>query len=395
MSRKLNAFIAVLVLTAGLAGAQESPSPALGFRREFARSSLSGKLQLLRDAAAANDASLAGLFGQALDFSLQNAELLRDDAEMVELSALAAEGLAAQGDVSSVSGLWRVFMAYRDARTRGAVLKALAVLGKDNGQIVENLNQYLGNQNNVYRTGMAPDMATLSACIATIGALGDSSSFPVLFQTMIAGYPDSVVREADAALRSIRGDDKKYLIDVVRRNPPAEKLAAFNAGQRNDAFNPAARGELAEAALEIALGLFPADPAEAAAVDNLRYAAVRVLTVQRWTRATTLAIKQFYRVQTDFGAGLVDKEIFLEAIRCLGAMASSEAAQALSLQLGLINSDMERTKAFDAEILGAVIIALGDIGDKVAFDYLLYIGYLPYPDAVKTAAREALNRLKW
>jgi hypothetical protein len=76
-------------------------------------------------------------------------------------------------------------------------------------------------------------------------------------------------------------------------------------------------------------------------------------------------------------------------------MGTSEAAQALSLQLGLINSTMERTREFDEELLISVIEALGNIGDKVAFDYLLYIGYLPYPDSVQTAARDAMNRLKW
>jgi hypothetical protein len=76
-------------------------------------------------------------------------------------------------------------------------------------------------------------------------------------------------------------------------------------------------------------------------------------------------------------------------------MGTSEAAQALALQLGLINSQMEKDKTFDQDILMAVISALGNIGDKVAFDYLLYIGYLPYPDDIQKAAREAMNRLKW
>jgi hypothetical protein len=76
-------------------------------------------------------------------------------------------------------------------------------------------------------------------------------------------------------------------------------------------------------------------------------------------------------------------------------MDSAEAAQTLALQLGLFNSQMERTGEFDADILISVINALGELGDKIAFDYLLYIGYLSYPEAVQSAARDALNRLKW
>jgi hypothetical protein len=38
---------------------------------------------------------------------------------------------------------------------------------------------------------------------------------------------------------------------------------------------------------------------------------------------------------------------------------------------------------------------LGDLGDKTAFDYLLYVGYLSYPETVKKASRDALARLAW
>ena len=43
----------------------------------------------------------------------------------------------------------------------------------------------------------------------------------------------------------------------------------------------------------------------------------------------------------------------------------------------------------------ALIQALGDLGDKTAFDYLLYVGYLEYPESVKKASRDALARLQW
>ena len=326
---------------------------------------------------------------------MQNADLLKDDPALLELAAVAARGVGNAGLIRAVQPLWRVFMAYRDSTTRVAVLSSLSALGKGDGQVVENINQYLANQNNVYRSGMAPDLDTLSACIEALAILGDGSSFPVLFSSMIAGYPDKIAKQATDALRSIRGDYKKYLIDVMKKNSSEEKLAAFRAGKDNETFNAAARGELAEAALEITLSLYPANPGELAAVETLRYEAVKELTAQKWTRATSLAIKHFYRVQTDYGKELASKVHFIEAIECLGAMSSSEAAQVLSLQLGILNSEQERTKTSDPDILFAVIAALGNLGDKVAFDYLLYIGYLPYPDDVKAAAREALNRLKW
>ena len=43
----------------------------------------------------------------------------------------------------------------------------------------------------------------------------------------------------------------------------------------------------------------------------------------------------------------------------------------------------------------SVIKALGGLGDKAAFDYLLYATYLDYPSDVTDAARLALAKLKW
>ena len=392
--RTLSVFLLFLVVARG-GEAQDAESVTLSYQRNFVRSGIDVKLDILREAEASAIQGLGPLYELALEFVLQNAELLRDDQALIDLATEAARGVGSTTHTRAVSPLWRVFMAFRDSRTRVAVLGSLAVLGKGDGQLVENLNQNLANQNNVYKAGIAPDEETLSACIAALAALGDGSSFPVLFSAMIAGYPQRIAGQAAEALKSIRGDYKKYLIDVMRKNPPAEKLLAFKAGTANDDFNEAARGELAEAAVEITLGLHPTDSQELEAVQELRYEAILELTAQRWTRATALAIKHFYRVQTDYGQGLAPKDRFIEAIACLGSLASGESAQALSLQLGLLNAEMEQKRNFDADILFAVIDALGSIGDKVAFDYLLYIGYLPYPDDVKAAARDALNRLKW
>ena len=41
-----------------------------------------------------------------------------------------------------------------------------------------------------------------------------------------------------------------------------------------------------------------------------------------------------------------------------------------------------------------MMVNIGIIGDAIAFDHLLYSGYLDYPASVKRAAREALNNLK-
>jgi HEAT repeat protein len=230
-----------------------------------------------------------------------------------------------------------------------------------------------------------------SAAINAIGNIGDKSSYPVLFTVLLLGYPsDSVPQAAASALDKIQGDYQQFLLDIIQKNAFSEKLTAFNLGAYNERFSVSDRGNLAQMALNASV-----DVENDVTASELRFSAVRLLTELKWNRAAHLAIKHFYRVQTDYSNGFATKDRFIEAIACLGAMESSEAAQVLSIQLGLLNSQTEQSGSFDEAVMLAAINALGNIGDKTAFDYLLYIGYLSYPDRIQSAAKEALAKLKW
>jgi hypothetical protein len=389
------------LLSAGLLSAQE---PILNaYQRSFVRADLADKAEVLRDAATDERAPefMGALCDFALRFSLRNAEIFRDDPDMIALTALAAAGAGGAGHAASADVLWEIFLSYRDSLTRVEALNALAALGRQNkdfaaaGTLTGNLSQFLMNQNNLYRSGIEPDYPVLSACITTLGALGDAGAYPVLFTALVSNYPASITRDITRALDSVRGDYDQFLLGVIKNNPPAEKLAAFRAGAHNTVLTDAQRGELAETALRTGLEFLAANAESAAAISELRYQAAAVLTELKWTGAVDLAIRHFYQVQTDYGNGSVPKELFLSAITCLGAMGSSGAAQVLALQLGYLNSRMERSGSFDEALILEVVNALGEIGDKAAFDSLLYISYLNYPEQIRAAARNALNRLKW
>jgi HEAT repeat protein len=369
----------------------------LSYQLNFVRANLSTKASILQDALKDDRSGefIGQLYEIALNFIHQNGELFRNDPEMITLAGVACRGAGKAGYKSSAETLWKVFTAYHDSLTRVEALNALAVLGKGNVPVVENINRYLTERNNFFRSGIAPDLPSLSAAIFALGRLGDKSSFPVLFSAMTAGYSAGISDEAAYALTMIDGDYKHFLVDAIKKNTPAEKLAAFKAGLNNKRFTDNERAELAETALEISLEDHAGGQENEDALRSLRYLSIPVLTELQWTRATALVIKHYYRVQTDYGEGNADKAHFLEAIHCLGAMGSSEAAQVLALQLGFFNSQTERNGGVDEQIALAVINSLGEIGDKTAFDYLLYIGYLSYPDTIQLAAKEALNRLKW
>ena len=361
----------------------------------FSRADLSAKTGVLRDASADSNAheTIGGLYDFALRFALYNSQILKDDPDMLKLINFAARGAGDSGYIESLNTLWNLFSGYQDSLTRAEILMAIGKLGKGNSIVIDNLNNYLKNQSAAYNFGIRIDYPVLSACIAAVAELGDSSSYPALFSVIATDFPEVIILEALGAMDLIRGDYKQFLIDVIHKNPSEEKLAAFKAGMNSYSFGPAEQGQLAEVALEQSLAFSSVE--DNALLSALRYSAIAALTQLRWTRASALAIRHYYRVQTDFQQGLAGKRRFLEAIACLGAIGSSDAALALALQLGLINARTERTGSYDEDITFAVIQALGLIGDKSAFDYLLNISYLNYPDHIQAAAKEALDRFRW
>jgi hypothetical protein len=399
---RLAAILASLLFAGPAAGAQDSILHS--YQRNFMRASLSTKVGVLLDAATDERASefIGELYEDALVFSLQNAEILRGDPDLNNLTVIAARGVENRGHVKSIDTLWKIFTSFRDSQARIAALDALAVLGKGNGRVSEDLNQFLANQNSLYRSGMDVDMSTVSACINALGALGEESSFPVLFAALTSGYPEPVTARAVLALEGLPVDFLGNLTEILRKNPPLEKLAVFRAAISSSRMNDAEKGAFAQTALETGMEeSFSAD--YESALTTLCTLAIRALTDLKWVGADTAVLRYFYRVQGEYQENKISRERdrFLEVIACLSAMNSPDAAQALSLELGYLNSQVERAKndgtfgEHDEAIVLAVIRALGEMRNKIAFDNLHYVSFLDYPEHIKAAAREALNNLKW
>jgi hypothetical protein len=292
---------------------------------------------------------------------------------------------------NDASSLWRIFLDDPDSKTGADILLKLGTLGKGNRSIIDNLNNYLMGKNLLFRSGEPVNYTVVSACISAIMELGDSSSYPALFSVLYAGYPEVIASEAQGALEVIPGNLHQFLLGIVLNNPPEEKFAAFRMGANSNRLNLSQRGQLAELALAQGINA----TAENIDLTAMRYSSILLLTQLRWTRANTLAIRHYYRVQADYLQNAQPKERFIEAIACLGAIGNLDAAFVLGLQLGLINAKTESTGTYDADITLAVVKALGNIGYYAAFDNLLDVSNLSYPEEIQAAAKEAIARLKW
>jgi HEAT repeat protein len=386
----------IFVGVASLLPAQDAQKILDTFRRNFAIASLDVKIQILQDAAAGKTASSMGpLFQQAVDFVTDNASLIPTDARFNQLGAIGAEQIGVVGYAAGKDSVWKLFTVTKDSVTLTKAAVALGVVGVGDKDTVTNLNRYVDSQNAFFASGQTPDLAVFAACVKSLGQIGDPSSFPLLFSAMNLGYPEQVAGIARAALLSLKGDFSEMLTGVMRTRPLPEKKVALKMALDTDKLNDQQKADFCELALDIGLHSGVSESTNKVVLRDIRFQAAAALGARKWSHATGLLIEHLDQSIGEFDNGLIDRNHLLDAIGELGAMNTHEAAVRLTQFLVLINSYTEKGKAYDNQIVFAVLQNLGALGDKVAFDDLMYTQYLNYATAVKEAARAALNKVKW
>jgi hypothetical protein len=395
MRRALGIMAALFISAAGVQG-QDAKTVLETFRRNFAIASLDVKIQILQDAARAKNAGELGpLFQQAVDFVVDNASLIPSDPRFRQLAALAAEQTAAAAYVPARYSIWKLFQIDSDTVALVNAANALGVIGAGDPEIVGNLNRYLETQNTLFSSGKTPDLLVVAACVQALGKLADPSSFPAVFSAMNVGYSEQMSAAAKDSLLSIKGEFKENILVVIRTRPFAEKRLALAIALDSDRLSEEQKAQVAEVGLEAGLRSSTSDTEGKTALRELRFLAARSLGERKWSRAAPLLIEHLDATIGEFDRGLTDKRYLLEAVAALGAMGTHEVAVRLTQYLVLVNSYTEKAKGYDEQVALAVIASLGQLGDKVGFDDLMYTQYLNYSAAVKQAARTALDKLKW
>jgi hypothetical protein len=394
--RRAICVCAAFIAAATMVSAQDAQKILDTFRRNFAIASLDVKIQILQDAAAGKTASAMGpLFQQALDFVIGNSNLIPTDARFNQLAGIGAEQIGVVGYTAGRLSVWKLFSITQDSVTLVRAATALGAVGTGDPGTISNLNQYVDMQNALFASGKTPDLAVVAACFKALGALGDPSSFPALFEAMNLGYPDQLAGIAKDALLSIKGDFKEMLLGVIKGRPLPEKKLALQMSVDSDKLTDEQKAQVCEVALDISLHSTASDAAGKGQLREIRFMAATALGARKWSHATSLLIEHLDMSIGEFDKGLVDRNHLLDAIASLGAMNAHDAAVRLTQFLVLINSYTEKGKAYDDQVVFAVLQNLGALADKVAFDDLMYTQYLNYSTGVKKAARAALDKLKW
>jgi hypothetical protein len=304
--------------------------------------------------------------------------------------------------------LWQVFDAFNNTEIRTEIVNT--VISIEGGDKLESkLGELLVREDNFTQP---VDYPLLRNLVDILGRMGTPDSYLPLFKILTLPYNEDFLSEVEDTLisiaskrndRNVKNDLYAFLVNIILDDPgkkssPAhsfdEKLAALRLGVRGNALTEFEKGALAEAALRAGME----HSGDLGSGRTLRLEAAKMIHEMKWVFAVRVALNYYAFAETAFYSVEIpqlEKDEYLEAISCLSAMNDAEAARVLSLRLGLLNSAMEFSGAWDIDIMLAMIKALGLLGYKSSFDNLNHIGLLAYPDTVKKSALDAVKRLQW
>ncbi|HKL85126.1 MAG TPA: hypothetical protein VJ861_02205 [Treponemataceae bacterium] len=382
--------------------AQSNDPVVLSYQRNFVRASLSTKIELINDASRIVTVNMSPLYIDAMRFVINNLQILGNDSQLMDLSTIAATKSAQYKDQTVIPILKELFVSVTDSRSRIACLNAISEMAIHNTDESPFLINWLSTALDEAENQKNIDLKTLTACVVTLGKLKNQLSFPVLFRVVISSLDSSLIKVAETAINQIDEGYTKQILGKIEDPNVLIMYQAFNLALKKENLSPSDRGRISQAVFVAVLDILYGGKDQSSVkstsqslVSTLLQEALQELTVLKWSEASPSVVKYFYFVQSEFKTRKVSVESLLPVIHCMGSMGTNDSAQALSIFLGLLNSETEQKKTYNEQLMLAVIQALGDLGDKTAFDYLLYVGYLDYPETVKKASRDALARLQW
>ena len=387
-------FITTIIALAG-ASCFAASAP---LRIQFVKGAIADKTAAVRESWGEDAAFLSK---QAIDFALEHKALLGDDRDLDALAlagvlALPADSVASLDYVSRQAlseKLVKLFSLFSSDTVRIAIINKIASL-RDSLPMepcIVLLNDYLANA-----APSAGENGVVKAAVRTLGEIGDSRSFSVLFACRRRQKWPEYGKDIDDAIAVLADKSLPQVIDIIREgNVKSDIRPLFDALIKNEKISPVFKSEIAENVLSETIYIANNASSITRETVGLQVDALDVIVKNKWTRSAPAVLSFFDLAEREYQAGVMTDGEFVKAINAVAEIAPVDASSRLASYLAALNRQTESGAKVSETIALAVIGALGRIGNKSSFDTLLYVTYVNYPEPVIAAARDALARLKW
>ncbi|MBQ0166973.1 MAG: hypothetical protein KBT02_07705 [Treponema sp.] len=385
MNKKIVLILAAVLMITALPAQNEM---YLNLKKVFVSGTITDKTEVIEKAAEYPGAER--LIADGLSFADTNASLFDNEQPMISLAAKAVQNADKCDGAETYNLVMNIFQKFSDSSVRQAAFNYLLKTKRTSDKtasIIENYAVTLLNERN-------DDEGHLLSCIAVLDKIHSNTSFRVLFDYASSPYlSDEVKSAALAAMNRLTDVYRISMLSIITDSPVPNKLSALQMILENEMNSDILRAEAAESALSTSI-IHAGDTFDSSLID-LQMMALAELRRLSWTKSASLAADFFSVARSEFEAGNLLPGQFIEVIESVKELSVVKAGTLFTDYLNYINANVENGLSCSVPVVLAVISSLGSLGDKVAFDALLYVSYVSYPDEVILASREALARLKW
>ena len=367
-------------------------------RIQFVKGNIVDKTAAVRESSGEDAAFLSK---EAIDFALEHKVLLGNDRDLDTLAlagvlALPANSVASldYGEREALSEKFvKLFSLFPSDTVRIAILNKAAALRDSlpTEPCIVLLNDYLANA-----VSSAGENGVVKAAVRTLGEIGDSRSFSVLFTARRQQKWPEYGKDIDEAIALLADKSLPQVIAVIREGNVKNGIRPlFDVLIKNEKISASFKSEIAENVLSETIYIANNASSITRETVSLQVDALDVIVKNKWTRSAQAVLSFFDLAEREYKAGVMTDGEFVKAINAAAEIAPVDASSRLASYLAALNKQTESGAKVSETIALALIGALGRIGNKSSFDTLLYVTYVNYPEPVIAAARDALARLKW
>ena len=365
---------------------------------KFIKGNISEKTSAVREASGAESILLAL---KAIDFSLENKDLLGNDRELEGLAVAAILSISpdyiknANDSQKSiiVSQFINLFNKFSTSNT-----VAIATLTKysslyeylQDRQFVETLNFFLKSQE-IKKT----DESVMKSVFNTLQLIGNSETFLILYDIFDDKNYAHLKNEIENTLVSLSFISQNEIIGLLETADIKDLSQIFKIIKKNSKISKNYVCDVSEKVISKSILLLGSSSFVSQEDILVQLEALNNLSDNKWTRASLVAVSYFQFAKKNYNQNLMTETQFESVINCLSNVSPVDAVIPLTAYLEELNRQKENETDVSSAIVLSVIKTLGAIGDKSAFDSLLAVTYLDYDESILSAARKALSGLRW
>lgn len=365
---------------------------------KFIKGNISEKTSAVREASGAESILLAL---KAIDFSLENKDLLGNDRELEGLAVAAILSISpdyiknANDSQKSiiVSQFINLFNKFSTSNT-----VAIATLTKysslyeylQDRQFVETLNSFLKSQE-IKKT----DESVMKSVFNTLQLIGNSETFLILYDIFDDKNYAHLKNEIENTLVSLSFISQNEIIGLLETADIKDLSQIFKIIKKNSKISKNYVCDVSEKVISKSILLLGSSSFVSQEDILVQLEALNNLSDNKWTRASLVAVSYFQFAKKIYNQNLMTETQFESVINCLSNVSPVDAVIPLTAYLEELNRQKENETGVSSAIVLSVIKTLGAIGDKSAFDSLLAVTYLDYDESILSAARKALSGLRW